>query len=240
MNEIHNTGITSDQAFYDQESVGSLEDHAKWMREIEFYFLGYADKLNEYLSGSDGYVAELGAGSCGLSLCLTRLPNVKRVSALDISMSRMKKMIELSARVVNGDKQKITPIACDFNGKLPFEDEELDAILFDASLHHSRSMWSTLAECNRVLKQGGVLVAQRESYLSPFRARRQIDNLLETPEVSARVSENIYLREQYIYYLLVNGFSVDFIQRTPSKLKNILFPLNGLLFTDGILFCWKK
>lgn len=229
-----------DQAFYDQRPTGSLEDHGKWMREIEFYFLGYADKLNESLAGSNGFVAELGAGSCGLSICLTRLPNVKRVTSLDISMKRMQKMIDITATVLKGDKQKITPISCNFNGRLPFEDGELDAVLFDAALHHSRSMWATLAECNRVLKAGGLLIAQRESYLSSLRAKSQIANLLKTPEIAANVSENMYLREQYIYYLQVSGFEVDFIKRTHSALKIFLMPLNGVAFCDGVLFCVKK
>jgi ubiquinone/menaquinone biosynthesis C-methylase UbiE len=231
---------TCDQAFYDQRPVGSLEDHGEWMREIEFYYLGYADKLNELLAGSNGFVAELGAGSCGLSVCLTRLPNVKRVSSLDISMKRMQKMIDTTVTVLEGDKQKITPIACDFNGRLPFEDGELDAVVFDAALHHTRSMWYTLSECNRVLKRGGALIAQRESYLNSLRAKSQIANLLKTPEISANVSENMYLREQYIYYLQVSGFEVNFIKRTPSALKRILMPLNGVAFCDGVLICAKK
>lgn len=231
---------SSDQDFYDQEPVGSVEDHAKWMREIEFYFHGYADRLNKALAGSNGYVAELGAGSCGLSVCLSRLENVKRITSIDISMARMQKMIDLSASVLGGDKSKISPLACDFNGCLPFESGELDAIVFDAALHHTRSMWGTLAECNRVLKSGGMLIAQRESYLSMLRSKRQIACLLQSPEVAANVSENMYLLEQYVYYLSVNGFSTDFTKRTPGKVKTVLSYFNGSLFTDGVLICSKK
>lgn len=239
MSESAKTSIaSSDQAFYDQEPVAPLEDHAKWMREIEFYFHGYADKLNTVLAGSNGLVAELGAGSCGLSVCLSRLPNVKHVTSLDISMTRMQKMIDLSATVLSGERSKIEPVACDFNGRLPFEDGELDAVVFDAALHHTRSMWATLGECNRVLKQGGILVAQRESFLSPLRAKRQIASLLKSPEVSANVSENMYLKEQYEYYLRVNGFKVEFNGRTQSKLKSVLAFINGgIIFCDGVLWC---
>jgi len=231
---------SSDQAFYDQEPVGSLEDHAKWMREIEFYFHGYADRLNSALAGTGGYAAELGAGSCGLSVCLSRLANVKRITALDISMVRMQKMIDLSAIVLGGDKSKIQPISCDFNGRLPFADGELDAVVFDAALHHTRSMWTTLGECNRVLRTGGILIAQRESYLSALRSKKQIDHLLESPEVAANVSENMYLLEQYVYYLKANRFSVEFVKRTQGNIKSILSILNGSLFTDGILLCKKR
>ncbi|MFZ2162806.1 MAG: class I SAM-dependent methyltransferase [Sideroxyarcus sp.] len=228
--------INSDQDFYDREEAGSLEDHAIWMREIESYFLSYADRLNDALGATNGNIAELGAGSCGLSVCLSRLPNVKKIASLDISHKRMEKMIELSTAVLGGEKQKITPVVSDFNESLPFKDEELDAILFDAALHHSRSIWHTLAECNRVLKPGGILIAQRESYLSAVRARSQIAKLLSTPEVLAKVSENIYHLEQYKYYLVANGFDVSFIPCSPGPVKRALKALNGLLFSDGVLF----
>jgi SAM-dependent methyltransferase len=237
--ELNEFLISSDQAFYDQESVGSFEDHAKWMHEIEFYFNGYANKLNSLLEGKSGYVVELGAGSCGLSSCLSRLSNVRHITSLDISMLRMQKMIDLSELALGGDKRKIHPIASDFNGPLPFEDGELDVVVFDAALHHTRSMWTTLAECYRVLKAGGILVAQRELFLNPLRAKKQIAELLKSPEAAAKVSENMYLKEQYIYYLRMAGFNVEFQPRSPSKLKSILHILNGIAFCDGIFWCRK-
>ncbi len=239
MTEQDNRQISPDLAFYDNEPISSYADHSNWMREIEFYFMAYADRLNNSLVGTNGYVAELGAGSCGLSVCLSRLPNVRCVTSLDISAKRMAKMIDHSATILGGDKKKITPVARDFNETLPFSDGELDAILFDAALHHTRSMWNTLAECNRVLKKGGLLIAQRESYLSPLRAKRQISNLLKSPEIAASVSENMYLKEQYEYYLAVSGFRVEFVHRTQSRIKSFLNPLNGIAFTDGILLCEK-
>lgn len=239
MADQENNQISPDLAFYDNEPIGSLEDHSKWMREIEFYFEAYANRLNASLAGTSGYVAELGAGSCGLSVCLSRLANVKRVTSLDISAKRMAKMIDHSVTVLGGDRAKITPVACDFNENLPFSDGELDAVFFDAALHHTRSMWQTLAECNRILKNGGLLIAQRESYLSPLRAKRQLSDLLCTPEIAASVSENMYFKEQYNYYLKVSGFEVEFISISSSRLKSILSRLNGYLFTDGVLFCIK-
>ena len=151
----------------------------------------------------------------------------------------MEKMIKLSAKVLQEGIEKISPIACDFNGRLPFSDGELDAVVFDAALHHARSMWGILAECNRVLKKGGVLIAQRESYLNPLRAKKQFDHLLKTPEVVANVSENMYLKEQYYYYLSVAGFSVEFIPRSTTLAKRVLVSLNGFLFSDGVLYCTK-
>lgn len=235
-----NSNVSTDKAFYDHEPVGSAKAHVNWMREIEFYFLSYADKLNTKLLGTNGDIAELGAGSCGLSVCCSRLPNVKKIYDVDISMLRMQKMIDLSGVALGGDLTKIEPLEADFNLRLPFPDASLDAVLFDASLHHSRSMWHLLAECRRVLKENGVIVAQRESYLSAFRAKKQLAKLLSTPEVSANVSENMYLLAQYKYYLQVHGFDVSFILCSPSKLKRALSAFNGGIFCDGVLWCEKQ
>lgn len=239
MSEI-NSNASADKVFYDLEPIGSEKEYENWMREIEFYFLAYSDKLNAKLRGTKGAIADLGAGSCGLSVCCSRLSNVKRVFAVDISMIRMQKMIGLSGIILGGDAAKIEPLEADFNSLLPFPDASLDAVLFDASLHHSRSMWHLLAECRRVLKEDGVVVAQRESYLSTFRAKRQLSRLLSTPEVSANVSENMYLLAQYQYYFRVHGFDVSFIPRSPSKLKRALSAFNGGIFCDGVLWCEKR
>ena len=64
-------------------------------------------------------------------------------------------------------------------------------------------------ECNRVLEKKASY-RPAESFLSLFRATTQIKKLLETPEVAAKVSENMYLKRQYEYYLTVTGFSLNF------------------------------
>lgn len=231
--------VSSDRQFYDAEPVGSEADHRRFMAEIESYFVLYAARLDTALAGSDGQIAELGAGSCGLSSLASKLANVRHVHACDISAVRMDKMLDLSTRIIGADKSKITTVPSDFNQRLPFADGQLDAVLFDAALHHTRTMWGLLADCNRVLKPGGLLIAQRESYLSAGRSGMQLATLLRTPEVSAQVSENMYLLSQYRYYISVAGFEVEFIPAAPSTLKRLLKPLNGRLFTDGVLFARK-
>lgn len=232
-------GALADKAFYDEEPVGSEDDHRRFMAEIATYFDAYAARLAGDLRGGGGVVVELGAGSCGLSTCVSRLAEAKAISSVDISAIRMNKMLDLSVAVLKGDRPKITAVPADFNQRLPFADGSVDAILFDAALHHARSMWNILAECRRILRPGGVLVAQRESYLNPLRAGRQLRHLLRSPEVAAQVSENMYLREQYEYYLKVNGFAVDFIPASASAAKRKLKALNGRAFTDGVLYCRK-
>jgi ubiquinone/menaquinone biosynthesis C-methylase UbiE len=230
---------SSDQRFYDQEPLGTEVEHREFMIEISTYHAAYADRLQADLAGREGVVAELGAGSCGLSCCVSRIPGVTKIYSADISKVRMGKMLEMSARILGGDLSKIEPVPCNFNDPLPFGDASLDVVLFDAALHHSRAIWLLLAECNRVLRPGGILIAQREAYLSAFRARKQLAFLLQSPEIAASVSENMYLLEQYSYYLTVAGFEVDFIPWSASKMKTRLKALNGTLFSDGVLYCRK-
>lgn len=234
------TGATSDREFYDNENMGTRQEHEVFMAEISSYFSAYSSRLRNDLAGTRGVVAELGAGSCGLSACLSQLPEVSRVYSADISAIRMQKGLALSTEILKGELSKIEVVPSDFNQRLQFDDGSLDALLFDAALHHVRSMWTSLAECSRVLRDGGILVAQRESYLSPLRAGNQIEFLLRSPEVAAKVSENIYLLEQYCYYLKVAGFDVEFIPHSPRPMKRLLRPLNGILFTDGVLYCRKR
>ncbi len=233
---LSTTPISPDKAFYDAEVVGIGEDHAAFVREISTYFAAYSDRLNNDLSETLGVVVELGAGSCTLSCNASLLGNVSKVFAADISSKRMEKSIDATAAIVNPHRDKIEIVECDFNHRLPFPDASVDAILFDAALHHARNIWSLLSECKRILRPCGKLIAQRESYLNALRADRQMAFLLATPEVSAQVSENMYLKSQYEYYLKVNGFDVEFVPFSISPLKRILGFANGWLFVDGILY----
>lgn len=231
---------SADKRFYDKVEENDPEKHLQWMKEIEFYFLSYVDYLKSKATG-DWHVAELGAGSCGLSLCLSRLDFIKKIYAVDISQARTHHLLKTSCKAVGGAIEKIEPLQADFNESLNFADGSLDAIFFDASLHHCRNIWKALEECCRVLKPNGILIAQRESYLSPFRSRKQIQHLLESPEVAAKVSENMFLLDQYMYYLKVCGFEPSFVKRTPDKIKTILSMFNGgFLFTDGVIVCTKQ
>lgn len=232
--------FSSDKEFYDQVEEIDLTQHQKWMSEIKFYFDSYATELNNTLKGTSGKVIELGAESCSLSLNLSKLKHVQKVYSLDISTKRMTHMINISNKFIDGDINKIELIEHDFNLKLPFMINEIDAIFFDASLHHSRSLWNLLSECHRVLKPNGLLIAQRESFLNSYRAKTQLAKLLQSPEFSAKVSENMYLKEQYEYYLNINDFNVTFLPVSPNKIKKLFKILNGILFCDGVLYCIKK
>lgn len=235
---------SSDKKFYDK--VQNLPDnvfdlkHSQWMKEIKYYFDQYKNALSKDLLKTNGKCVELGAGSCALSLCCSEFEGCTSITAVDISEKRMRALVSASSTHLGISHKKLKILEHDFNLRLPFENKSVGAILFDASLHHSRTIWQTLAEANRVLEDDGVLVAQRESFLTAFRANRQLNRLLKTPEVSASVSENMYLLSQYKYYLSVSGFEVAFMPTSPNRLKRFLSPFNGIVFCDGILYAKKQ
>ncbi len=49
---------------------------------------------------------------------------------------------------------------------LPFQNETLDAITFNASFHHTPDQEQTLRECYRVLKPGGTVAMVNEEFVS--------------------------------------------------------------------------
>jgi ubiquinone/menaquinone biosynthesis C-methylase UbiE len=228
-----------DKAYYDAQSATDDPGYGAWMAEIESYFRSYEAALRGRLRSPPLSVLELGAGSCGLSLCFSRWSEVKEVVCFDLSLERMKSFAGLSHRHLGGEPAKLRFEEGDFNVRLPFADGTFDVIAFDASLHHSRSIWTTLAESRRVLGDHGWLVAQRESALSPLRFRRQLRRLLSTPEARAGVSENMYLREQYSYYLAAAGFEARFLAHHRTLARKALFFLNGILFTEGTFLARK-
>ena len=119
----------SDKEFYDNIRSVDPEKHGKFMKEISFYFNVYKDRLNHDLQHTSGKVLELGAGSCGVSLNLTKLTNCSKVVAADISVTRMDMMISTSAKYIEGDIHKIEKREVNFNDELPFEDESFSAVL---------------------------------------------------------------------------------------------------------------
>jgi hypothetical protein len=92
-------------------------------------------------------------------------------------------------------------------------------------------MWLTLSECRRVLAPDGAVAALREQYLAPLTAGYALKRLLRTKEVQSGVAENAYLKDQYAYYFLANGFTPQFHGVTPGAQWRLLSALNGLLFS---------
>jgi|tagenome__1003787_1003787.scaffolds.fasta_scaffold20989539_11 ubiquinone/menaquinone biosynthesis C-methylase UbiE len=216
--------------YFDAENQPRIKKH---LEVVKAYIGAVADSLDAFYRRRNGNVrfVELGAGTCLTSLSLRKMYPQASFTCADISMSRMKQLLGKSAGLVGVDGSGIQFSECDMSNELPFGDAQFDVVVFDASLHHSRNIWLTLGECRRILARDGAVAALREQYLAPFTAGYALRRLLQTKEVQAGVAENAYLRDQYAYYFLANGFSPHFRGVTPSAQWRLFSPLNGLFFS---------
>ena len=216
--------------YFDGENEAQIRDHLEIVRT---YIAAVSEYLDQFYRQRNGKVKflELGAGTCLTSLSLRKMYPLAKFTCADISMSRMQQLLENSARLVGVDGGDIEFAECDMSNKLPFGDGQFDIVVFDASLHHSRNIWLTLSECKRILTPGGAVAALREQYLAPFTAGYALKRLLQTKEVQSGVAENAYLKDQYAYYFLANGFSPQFRAVTPGAQWRLLSGLNVLLFS---------
>lgn len=234
---------TADKAFYDAEThyFSDPTFMPSHRAVIEAYVSRYRDTLAALAQrkGRKLSTLELGAGTCTLSLVLSREPWIGSMHCTDISAHRMDSLARKVAEHIGGRIDLLTFGEADFTDPLDFADGQFDVVLFDAALHHSRNMWNTLRECHRVLSRDGVLIAQREQYAATLTAPWVLRRLLLSQEVAAGVSENSYLKEQYEYYMRAMGFRPSFLPVAPGKLAPLWF-LNGLVFSKWVIVAARQ
>jgi ubiquinone/menaquinone biosynthesis C-methylase UbiE len=237
------TSETADKTFYDAET--HYFSDPSFMRSHQAVVEAYVSKYRGLLAdlaknkGRKLSTLELGAGTCTLSLTLSREPWIGSMRCTDISAHRMNTLAETVATHIGGRIELLSFGAADFTDPLRFADGEFDVVLFDAALHHTRNIWNTLRECHRVLSDDGVLIAQREQYAAPLTYRRALRKLLRSEEVAAGVSENSYLKDQYEYYMRATGFRPTFLPVAHGKLAPLWF-LNGLVFSKWVIVAERQ
>ncbi len=230
-----------DREFYDRETHyfegPHLEAFKRHIETVRSYLAVLSSRLESRVGTQD--VLELGAGTCTASLLLGQQIGIGRHVCADISISRMKTLAPRVAELVGVKPGPMEYVATDFSGSLPFGASEFDIVLFDGALHHSCNMWKTLGECHRILRDGGVLIATREQYLTPLLAGALLKRLLRSPEVRSGVAENSYLRAQYEYYLRACGFNPWFVPVAGALPSRLLAPLNGIVFAKWSIWAEK-
>lgn len=97
-------------------------------------------------------VLDLGAGNCWLSHCLAARGH--HVVAVDVSTSSTD---GLGAHTQYQSARRFLPVQAEFD-HLPFTANQMDLIVFNASLHYSTDCAVTLAEARRVVRPEGRLV----------------------------------------------------------------------------------
>ena len=234
--EIGVKDACAEREFYDATAIQTASQLEPFAATIGKYFRRYRADLERHFAARAGVRAiELGAGSCTLSLLVSREPYISSVTCLDVSLHRMQTCVPAVADIVKGDTSKLRLVQGDFSEQLPFADGEFDLVAFDAALHHAHSIWHTLRECRRILSTGGLIVAQREQFLGKLTGGIKLRRLLQSEEVINGVAENAYTREQYEYYLKANGFDVRFLAMSETLLQKALLPVNGWAFSKWVI-----
>lgn len=225
----------SDKSFYDEEGEYSDEALLQFVQTQSTYINRYRKLLADHFGCRPIRILELGAGTCALSLSLSLSLVVQRGIMFDISATRMQRYAPRVCQILGSPPPAFQYLEGDFSDLSTFPAEEFDLILFDASLHHARSIWDLLSTCKTHLAPGGLMLAQREQYLARLSAGWVLNRLIGSDEVRSGVSENAYLREQYLYYLKACGFDACTIAAPETPLQKLTFFLNGFVFSKWVL-----
>jgi len=151
--------------FGDAEALAAAwgDDEETAWRQLREECEPFSEAVLDYLLSDDdlqtrvhGAVADIAAGSCWLAGKVSRLQQVERVYAQDLSQGFLERVGIRVFLDLGGDPSKLTFVASDFND-LPLPDGSLDAAFLFAALHHSLSPIPTLREVLRCLKPGGTL-----------------------------------------------------------------------------------
>lgn len=226
---------TTDKLFYDEEYEYTDDALRDSVKKQAIYISRYQHLLISHFNGRPIRILELGAGTCTLSLSLSKVLKIKQGVMFDISAKRMQKCAPRVCEILGIALPDFDYAEGNFSDLSSFPTGRFDLILFDASLHHARSIWDLLSTCREHIAPNGLLIAQREQYVARFTAGWVIDRLIKTDEVSKGVSENAYLREQYLYYLRVSGLDVSSIAAPETFFQKTMFFLNGLIFSKWVL-----
>jgi ubiquinone/menaquinone biosynthesis C-methylase UbiE len=98
-----------------------------------------------------GKILEIGSNGGPRSLLASKyLKNTEKVG------------IELDVKEKSTKKLKV--IKCNSNDMSIFKDEAFDCVMSSSVLEHDKYFWKSLAEMNRVLRKGGLLILSAPSY----------------------------------------------------------------------------
>jgi SAM-dependent methyltransferase len=137
--------------------------HEKW---------NYLDAIqiipwDNYLNRKNLIIVELGAGTGWLSAYLSKLDKISKIYAIDSSSFFINKMMPDIIDMMNGKKEKITPIEGLFTPIL-LDDNSIDIVVMCSALHHANDLETVLKEIYRIIKPTGHLFILNETPLRYF------------------------------------------------------------------------
>lgn len=185
---------TEIQSWFSDKEIEDIYSGQYWNNEEEekkkdWYILdGNTEKLLRYLKKKTTYYAEyesildfsskmgmpikgvgadLTAGVCWTTALLSRIEDVEKIYATEISKHRLLKIAPLVLDLFNACGNKITrAIGSFYNIKLP--DQSLDFCFMSQAFHHADDPKRLLGEIKRVLKPSGLVLIIGDSPVYTF------------------------------------------------------------------------
>ncbi|MGO9514298.1 MAG: methyltransferase domain-containing protein [Steroidobacteraceae bacterium] len=124
-------------------------------------------------------IADLASGIGWTSSLLSKLPNVGRVHAVEISQHRLELLFPQAVKMFGGNWAKISRNLGSFY-QLKFENSSLDIVFLSSAFHHAEKPLRLLTEIDRVLRPGGRLILIGETHISSWAVVRRIAKMLLT------------------------------------------------------------
>ncbi|MBM3249751.1 MAG: class I SAM-dependent methyltransferase [Candidatus Omnitrophica bacterium] len=144
---------------------GNTEKILRYLKKKTTYYaeyesiLDFSRKMGIPLKGVG---ADLAAGVCWTTALLSRVDDIEKIYATEISKHRLLKIAPLVIDLFNGCGNKITRVIGSFYDiKLP--DQSLDFCFMSQAFHHADDPVRLLGEIRRVLKPSGVVLIIGES-----------------------------------------------------------------------------
>ena len=149
-------------------------------------------------------VLEIGCGTGAIAKQLARLDSIASVEALDVSP-----LLISVAQALSVDYSNLHFTVGNAH-KLPWASNEFDAVIFHSTLNHIHDPSHALAEANRVLKEGGILIIFEADYAAFHLANGPSDPLeLVAQATAAEASIDPWLVRRLPHLLASNGFSIE-------------------------------
>lgn len=139
-----------------------LKKYLKQDTNLERAFLDLVRFSEASGYGLKGVVLDLGAGTCWTSAIVSKMPNVQKVIAVDISRHRLGIIAPVVFDQYEADTGKITRVLGSFD-KIKMEANSADCVILVEAFHHAYRPDRLMSEITRVLKPGGIVLISGEN-----------------------------------------------------------------------------
>ena len=163
-------------------------------------------------------VADLASGIGWTSSLLSKLPNVGRVHAVEISQHRLELLFPQAVKMFGGNWAKISRNLGSFYD-LQFGGSSLDVVFLSSAFHHAENPLRLLTEIDRVLRPGGRLILIGETHISRWAVARRIaktlltrrrlkTNFFELFPPDNEIGDHYYRKSDYYFFAQMLGYQV--------------------------------